>query len=329
MKKRLITLLVVAVLAIASTSMFAACSNEKKVVYGAGFDASSSIDTAIQNGSLMFTMQQNPDVMGREGMITAINLIKDPNYNPAADTDRGDYGKVDVDTGVKIHDKNDFSTRTSNLNNRDDAVGKVRLITMDKLDDHWKRMNVGAKAEADKESGITYDWQGPTDASNPEQQVSLIQSAVTDDVDVVMLAAANPTATQNSVTEAMSKGVKFIYVDSPSNATGYIQKLSTDNEQAGKDAGTELVKRLSEKGITSGKIFMLRPDTSDSVQKRGVGFKSVVEAAGFTVVENNNAGKTPDTTKTAAQQAINDGAVAIFGTNEGTSVGIGSAIAEL
>ena len=60
-------------------------------VVGVGFDKSDTILDLIKNGYLLATMAQNPDVMGYEGVKTAVNALT------GADT-----GAENVDTGVSV-----------------------------------------------------------------------------------------------------------------------------------------------------------------------------------------------------------------------------------
>lgn len=63
-------------------------------VIGVGFDKSDAILNLIKNGQLLCTMAQNPDVMGYEGLKTAVKAIS----GEAVDTDY-------VDTGVSVINK--------------------------------------------------------------------------------------------------------------------------------------------------------------------------------------------------------------------------------
>jgi ribose transport system substrate-binding protein len=60
-------------------------------VIGVGFDKSDMILQLIKDGYLLATMAQNPDVMGYEGMKTAVNALEGK-----------DTGDKNVDTGVSV-----------------------------------------------------------------------------------------------------------------------------------------------------------------------------------------------------------------------------------
>lgn len=71
-----------------------------KEVIGVGFDKSDTILSQIKEGSLLCTMAQNPDVMGYEGMKTAIKALNGEDTGP-------DY----VDTGVSVINKDNIDTK--------------------------------------------------------------------------------------------------------------------------------------------------------------------------------------------------------------------------
>lgn len=63
-------------------------------VIGVGFDKSDMILNLVKDGSILCTMAQNPDVMGYEGIKTAVNALQGK-----------DTGEKTVDTGVTVLNK--------------------------------------------------------------------------------------------------------------------------------------------------------------------------------------------------------------------------------
>ncbi|MDR1640950.1 MAG: substrate-binding domain-containing protein, partial [Clostridiales bacterium] len=62
-------------------------------IVGVGFDNSSAIQELIQDGSLLATMQQNPDKMGYQGMLSAGKILAGQSV-PAAEKN--------IDTAVSV-----------------------------------------------------------------------------------------------------------------------------------------------------------------------------------------------------------------------------------
>lgn len=78
--------------------------NKGTTKVGAGFDASSNIDSHLKDGSLLFTVQQQPDVMGKTTMATAIKFMNGEDMSSI---------NKDVATETVIHDKDNL--RVSNM----------------------------------------------------------------------------------------------------------------------------------------------------------------------------------------------------------------------
>lgn len=202
----------------------------------------------------------------------------------------------------------------------------VYLITMDKMDQHWVAVDNGAKTMA-AAMGLKYKWDAP-DVKDNAKQIEAINNAVADKADLILLAANDPNAISKAVANAKAAGVKIIYVDSPANEKA-IATLSTNNTQAGALAGKTMVDELKAKGITSGKIGIIGVNTAtNSTMSRENGFRSYVTKAGFEILTTEY----KDGDAAASQEAAigfitgNADLVGLYGTNEGSTVGVGNAI---
>src|SRR5690554_859679 len=134
----------------------------------------------------------------------------------------------------------------------DSSAYKIYLITMDQMDQHWVNVDGGAQKAADELGNVDYTWLAP-DVKDDAKQIESINNAVAGGADAILLAANGPDAVTAALEEAVSAGVKIVYVDSPADFPAE-QTLATDNKAAGTIAGEELIKALDDKGITSGKI---------------------------------------------------------------------------
>ena len=203
---------------------------------------------------------------------------------------------------------------------------KVYLITMDQMDQHWQNVNKGAEEVAAANSDlIEYKWSAP-DKKDDAQQIDKVNNAVADGAKVILLAANGPDAISSALKEAAAKGVKIVYVDSPANFPSEAT-FATDNKAAGKTAGEQMLAELTTQGVTSGDIGIInvKPDTTSCVL-REEGFRSAFEGTDFNILTTQfcegDAAKSQD----AASNFISQGCVAIFGANEGGTVGVGNAI---
>ncbi len=205
----------------------------------------------------------------------------------------------------------------------------VYLITMDQMDAHWQKLNSGCetavKELADKGTNITYKWLAPETKDN-QKQIENIETAITDGANAILLAANDATAANNAIQEAMDAGITIIYVDSPASLKASAT-FSTDNEAAGKQAGEILLKALQDAGTTSGDIGIIGVlSSTDSCVKREYGFRGVFDGSDFTIRETQYMEGDASKSQDAAANMINDGVIALYGVNEGSSVGVGNAV---
>lgn len=200
----------------------------------------------------------------------------------------------------------------------------VILITMDSTDQHWVSVDGGAQKAAE-ELGVTYQWMAP-DKKDDAQQIERVNNAIAAGADAIMIAANGPDAVTAALKEAQAEGIKIVYVDSPANLEAEAT-FSTDNEAAGKTAGEEMLKALEAEGITEGKIGIVNVNAStDSALKREAGFRSAFEGTDFELLETQYGEGDAAKSQDIADNYITEGVVGIFGTNEGSTVGVGNAI---
>ena len=201
---------------------------------------------------------------------------------------------------------------------------KIALITMDQIDQHWVTLNEGAQAEA-TELGVTVDFMAPN-TKDDALQIEQVNNAVAKGYQAIIVAANGPDAISSALNEAIAAGLKIIYVDSPANVEAEAT-FSTDNEAAGKTAGETMLKALTDKGITSGKIGIINVNAAtDSCVKRENGFRAAFEGTDFELLETQYGEGDAAKSQGIAENYLTQGVVGIFGCNEGSTTGAGNAI---
>lgn len=202
---------------------------------------------------------------------------------------------------------------------------KITLITMDSIDQHWVSVNKGCQKAAAELGNVDYKWLAP-DKKDDAQQIERVNTAIADNADAILIAANGPDAITSALEDAKSKGIKIVYVDSPAK-TEAEATFATDNEAAGKQAGQQMLEALQKAGKTSGKIGVVTVNSATaSTVAREKGFRSAFDGKGYqifaTQYSEGDAAKSQD----IADNYITSGAVGLFGTNEGCTVGIGNAV---
>ena len=203
----------------------------------------------------------------------------------------------------------------------------VFLITMDQNDQHWVRVNAGAAKAAEELGNVRLQWNAP-DLKDDAKQIEVINNAVAAGADVLLLAANGPTAVTAALKEADSQGVKIIYVDSPADFPG-LKTFATDNLAAGTTAGQKLIETLQKNGVEEGRIGIVGVNAAtNSTVNRELGFRKAFEGSKYEILPTQYSDGDTAKAKDIAANYFNQGCVAVFGTNEGSSVGAGNAVKE-
>ena len=274
-----------------------------------GFDKSDAILGLIEDGFILATMAQNPDVMGYEGVKAAVAALKGESLGGAV-----------TDTGVSV------LTAAGGSQNETVAGGdyKIALITMDQVDQHWVNLDAGAQKAA-AELGCTVVNMSPN-AKDDAQQIEQINNAVAAGCQAIVVAANGPDSVSSALKEAVAAGVKVIYVDSPANVEAEAT-FSTDNKAAGKTAGEVMIAELAAQGITEGSVGIVNVNAAtDSTVQREAGFREAFEGTAYTLLETQYGEGDAAKSQTIAENYITQGVVGIFGCNEGSTNGAGNAV---
>ena len=202
--------------------------------------------------------------------------------------------------------------------------GKIALITMDSIDQHWISLNEGAQKAAG-ELGVEVTFMSPN-TKDDAQQIECVNNAVAGKYDAIIVAANGPDAISSALQEAISSGIKVVYVDSPANVEAEAT-FSTDNVAAGTTAGKEMLKALNDAGVTSGDIGIVNVNAStQSTVDREEGFRKAFEGTDFNLLETQYGEGDAAKSQTIAENYITQNVVGIFGCNEGSTTGTGNAI---
>ncbi|MEF9917574.1 MAG: substrate-binding domain-containing protein [Lachnospiraceae bacterium] len=204
---------------------------------------------------------------------------------------------------------------------------KIVLITIDSMDQHWVNMDKGCKAAAEELGNVDYSWMAP-DVKDDAKQIECINNAVAGGANAILLAANGPDAVTSALKEAEEAGVKIVQVDSFANYP-CVQQLGTDNVSAGKTAGEQVLAKLTENGVTSGNIGVVSVNAATtSTVNREEGFRAAFKDTDFKILPTQYGEGDAAKSKDLAANFISDGVVALFGANEGSTVGVGNAVKE-
>jgi ribose transport system substrate-binding protein len=134
---------------------------------------------------------------------------------------------------------------------------KIAVIPKSESALFWKSTLVGAKLGALAASGVEILWTAPLSESDKEQQISIVDQCIADNVSGIILSPIHQDALAGSVSKAMNKKIPVIIFDSPLKGVpgkDFICYIGIDNRKAGYRAGEHLAKLLGSKG----KVVLLR-----------------------------------------------------------------------
>lgn len=206
----------------------------------------------------------------------------------------------------------------------------IAVIAKSVNSDFFKKMESGVQSAA-TEYNVKVTFEGPESEENFEAQNALIDKAVKNSADAIILSAIDYTRSDKPVENAVKKGVKVITVDSGVSSKLVDMFIGTDSFAAGKAAAKAGIEAFNNNvDIKIGLISFL--ETTANGQQREKGFKQAVsEAEKAEIVASSPSESNVESAKQAAIKLIseNPGINMLAGFNEWITLGIGEAVKEL
>ncbi len=170
--------------------------------------------------------------------------------------------------------------------------GRIAFMMPDLITPRWDAQDrVVFEQQAEEscpECEVTY-YNAKGDAGT---QLSQVQAAIANDVDVIVLAPTDKTAAVNMVELAHDAGVEVISYATTIDSPNIDYLVSTEIEEIGAQMAQSLVDELNARGITSGNLIMINGDPSDDFGFRyKAGAHSVLDDSGFTIAAEYDAEK--------------------------------------
>ena len=142
----------------------------------------------------------------------------------------------------------------------------------------------------------------------------------------IIIACNDSTSDNRALQEALDQDIKIIYVDAPATLEASAT-FATDNYAGGVKAGEYLLNVLTEAGVTEGTIGIVDAQAGvQSCQDRYDGFASVFEGTDFVLGERQYSDGDAQKAQELANTLVNNGVVAIYGTNDGATQGAAGAV---
>lgn len=204
----------------------------------------------------------------------------------------------------------------------------IAVITKSSDSSFWKEFIYGIDAAA-QEFNINYYTDAPANEEDSAAQISMIEKAINDDVDVIVLSAISAEEAATYVNRAQNMGIKVIIADSGVDTDNINLEVGTDNYKAGVQMG-DAVREMDTDVINVG-IVNFDASTNNG-QLREQGFRDAVSVDGriniidaINVSSNVTSAKQGTKDMLASHPEIN----VVVTMNEWTTLGVGYAIEDL
>ncbi|MDQ0680993.1 ribose transport system substrate-binding protein [Arthrobacter pascens] len=193
----------------------------------------------------------------------------------------------------------------------------------------WQAVKQGADKAA-KEFDVEVSFEGPNTEKDVDQQIQMLTTALGKSPAAIGFAALDSQAATPLLEQAKSKNIPVIAFDSGVDSDIPVTTASTDN----KAAAAEAAKHLAELIGGSGDIAIIGHDqTSKSGTDRRDGFKEYIEKnhPNVKIVAIQYAGGDQLLSADAAKAIVtaNPNLKGMYGTNEGSAIGVVKAVEEL
>jgi len=212
---------------------------------------------------------------------------------------------------------------------------RMALVVKNLTNPYFVTLADGAKAKAE-ELGVDLDVQATNADTEIDQQIQILDTLLTQNLDAILVIPLNGTAVVPWVLRANEAGVPVINVDTAINAdemtkqgASVVCKITTDNISAGEEAAHAIITALN----GTGKVAVLEGTAgAATAEDRKTGFNNVMssEGTGIEIVAsqeakyNRNEAYTVTTSILAANPDLN----AIFAANDEMALGAIAAIDE-
>ncbi|GAA1487870.1 ABC transporter substrate-binding protein [Brachybacterium sacelli] len=204
---------------------------------------------------------------------------------------------------------------------QEDAL-HVAIVSKGFQQQFWQAVKKGADAEAEAHD-VVLTFEGPPTETDIEAQITMLQNTVTRHPDGLALAALDSRAAARALQEAQAKGIPIVAFDSGVESDIPVSTVATDNAAAAREAG----KHMAELVGGEGQVGVIAHDqVSLSGTDRRDGFIAGIEEFGPQIELLPTQYGEGDQAVTAniarAMVSANPELKGLFGTNEGSAIGI-------
>jgi len=193
----------------------------------------------------------------------------------------------------------------------------------------WQAVKAGAE-QAAEEFGVEISFEGPDTEADVDQQIQMLQTALDKSPAAIGFAALDSQAAGPLLQQAKDSGIPVIAFDSGVDSDIPVTTASTDNLAAAAEAAKHMADAINHEGKVA---LVVHDQTSVTGQERRDGFVKYMEdnEPNIEIVDIQYGGgdqaKSADLAK--ALIAAHPDLAGIYGSNEGSAIGVVQAAKEL
>jgi ribose transport system substrate-binding protein len=205
----------------------------------------------------------------------------------------------------------------------------IALVSKGFQHQFWQAVKAGAQEKAD-ELGVTMTFDGPASETEVDAQLQMLQAAIERQPDAIGYAALDPEACVPLLDQAKQGNIPVVEFDAGCNSDVPVTICQTNSKVAGALAAEHMAKLIGGKGKVA--IVGHSQINSTGVERRdGFVEKMKSDFPEIQIVDiqygDGDHLKSADIAK--AQLAANPDLAGLYGTNEGSAIGIVNAVNEL
>lgn len=210
-----------------------------------------------------------------------------------------------------------------------DKTIKIALVTKMVDSTYWQTVLRAAEEKATELGNVEITHLGPPTEADIDKQVQIIETAINDDYDGIILAACDKDALVDPVQKAKDAGIPVIMIDSGISEDVYDAFLATNNVQAGAECAKLMAELIGDAGEIA--IVNFAAGTQTAVD-RETGFTEELKSNHPNISIVGVQYSDSDPTKAANQatdfMSANPDLKGIWGANDQSAVGVAQAVKE-
>lgn len=217
------------------------------------------------------------------------------------------------------------SSENNNASGQEDKPLNVALIVKSVDSEYWLTVKAGAEKAAE-ELGVNLSFKGAPTETDIAGQISIVESAVNQHVDGIVLAASDTQALVAPAEKAIDSGIPVVTVDSGIDSDKPQSFIATDNEKAAEEAAKALAEMAGKKGKVAVVNFV--PGAATAVMREN-GFVAGIEQfpdMEIASIQYSQSDKAKALSVTEDILTANPDIVGIFGANNKSALGAAQAI---